>query len=614
MRSVVLSILLVAAGVCPSVAQSPFSKAAAAFEIVKKHSDIELHADGSFLDADEVAIRALTEQGAQALRQTTLSFTQGYQSFEVKSAYTLKADGTRLDVPPNSILYGHGATTAPGFEDLKTMTIVFPNLEAGDQIVLVTLFRQDVPWFKNHFSNVVAFSRAIAVRDEKLEITAPADYPLFIDAAGVEGGERETVGGKNHWSWRFHNDAPVPPESGAVTDIAGGPHVVVSSFPSQASAAQVYAELFRDRAEVTPEIQALADRLTAGTADRREQARLLYEWVSTHISYVAIVLGAGGFVPHRAAQVLENRYGDCKDHVMLLEALLAAKGIQSSAALINTDNTYRLTSVATPFAFDHLITYVPELKLYLDSTARFAPFGVLPISDSGKPVLLVASGEVARTPVGTARESTLRSVETLKIAKDGSAVGDTKVDAAGPVAVDMRAAFTAIPPDKEADYFRYVMGPDAEGTLDRGNIGELSQHYVFGAHYRLTNLARFPGPGALPGGMAYKPFSFGSIIADTLPPTRTRDYVCPAVSADEDLTVELPPGTEITFLPKSEAIETGGIRLQTSFQSLKGNVIHEQASLRIEHPEATCSPDYYARVRGGLERMLGALRAQIIYK
>ena len=74
--------------------------------------------------------------------------------------------------------------------------------------------------------------------------------------------------------------------------------------------------------------------MTAGERDRRAQARKLYEWVSVNIRYVNIVLGAGGFVPHKAADVLKNGYGDCKDHVMLLEALLAAKGIKSSPVLI----------------------------------------------------------------------------------------------------------------------------------------------------------------------------------------------------------------------------------------------------------------------------------------
>ena len=88
--------------------------------------------------------------------------------------------------------------------------------------------------------------------------------------------------------------------------------------------------------------------------------------------------------------MLANRYGDCKDHAALLEALLAAAGIDSTGALINSDNAYRLPRVPTLGVFNHVITYVPSLDLYLDSTAESIAAGYLPSSDLGKPVLLTS--------------------------------------------------------------------------------------------------------------------------------------------------------------------------------------------------------------------------------
>ena len=85
------------------------------------------------------------------------------------------------------------------------------------------------------------------------------------------------------------------------------------------------------------------------------------------------MLGAGGFIPHEAGEVLQSRYGDCKDHVMLLEALLAAKGIKSTPVLIDGMENYRLSAAGTPFAFDHMITYVPEFDLFLNLPRRAMP-------------------------------------------------------------------------------------------------------------------------------------------------------------------------------------------------------------------------------------------------
>ena len=87
-------------------------------------------------------------------------------------------------------------------------------------------------------------------------------------------------------------------------------------------------------------MQALADRLTAGAAEQREVALRLYHYVASEIRYVAAFLGDGRVVPRDAETVLAEGWGDCKDHSALLQALLAAKGIEAQPALISLRDTY----------------------------------------------------------------------------------------------------------------------------------------------------------------------------------------------------------------------------------------------------------------------------------
>ena len=83
---------------------------------------------------------------------------------------------------------------------------------------------------------------------------------------------------------------------------------------------------------------------------------------------------------------------------MLLQALLTFKERESSPVLIDAGSGQpHLPAAASPFLFDHLITYIPGLKLFVDSTAQFAQFGTLPESDAGEPVLVVAEGKLAVT-------------------------------------------------------------------------------------------------------------------------------------------------------------------------------------------------------------------------
>jgi hypothetical protein len=128
----------------------------------------------------------------------------------------------------------------------------------------------------------------------------------------------------------------------------------------------------------------LADDIRAGTSDRREQAHRIYDWVSEHIRYVAAFLGNGGYEPYDATSILDSGSGDCKDHVVLLQALLKAKGVENIPVLINAGNRYGCRAAIPPLS-NHVLSYLPEFDPYADSTVGAAPFGTLPADEYGKP-------------------------------------------------------------------------------------------------------------------------------------------------------------------------------------------------------------------------------------
>ena len=214
----------------------------------------------------------------------------------------------------------------------------------------------------------------------------------------------------------------------------------VSTEPDYAAFARDYAAFIGPHMRVTPRIRALAARIAGGAASRREQARLLYEWVDAHIRYVALYLGDGALEPHDAESVLASGWGDCKDHVVLLNALLAARGIAADFVMLDLGNQYTLSDPPTFAQLNHAISYLPEFDLYADSTALLAPFGTLPFSEYGKPAVhaLVAGQVLRRVPALPPGAATmeLRTVATLH--DDGSISGETATQATGPFAIELR--------------------------------------------------------------------------------------------------------------------------------------------------------------------------------
>ena len=121
---------------------------------------------------------------------------------------------------------------------------------------------------------------------------------------------------------------------------------------------------------------------------------------------------------------MANRYGDCKDHAILMQALLAAVGIQSSTALVSSgDARTRLSTVGSIAPLNHAITYVPSLDMYVDSTDQFSPFGTLSFEVMDKPTVLTALGRLGRTPRTMADENVVRTTIDMVIQPDGTIEG-----------------------------------------------------------------------------------------------------------------------------------------------------------------------------------------------
>jgi hypothetical protein len=299
---------------------------------------------------------------------------------------------------------------------------------------------------------------------------------------------------------------------------------------------------------------------------------------------------------------------------MLLEALLAAKGIKSSPVLIRAaENIYKLPPSPSPFVFNHLISWIPEFQLFTDSTAQYAPFGVLPSSDAGREVVIVTTGKVARTPAMTAANSSLTAVSTVTVNSDGSADTESKFAATGALAIDLRGGMAALPPDRDDDYFRAALGPGSSGKFLRGQPENFAERYEFSARYHTAHMANMPGPGALPAALAFKPFSFGVLAGQNLPPTRQEDYVCASGTYREEVTATLPASTGVSTLPQGKSIALEGMALETVYENPTPNTIKHHAMLKLDRPPV-CRAQDYAKIRPGLSSMMDALYAQILYK
>jgi len=622
-RSIFLSFLIGASAVLlssfPARADDAKKDFAGYTKYVWYHAHYDVNPNGTHVETHAWALKVLTEQGVSAANHSSVSFSDRLQTLELLSAYTLKQDGRKINVPAGN--YQDETNTGRGnanpmFSDIRTKTVAFPDVAAGDTVVLSYKVTQKEATFPGNFSLLQSFSKFEVYDEVQISLSAPTSLGLRVYSRGVEGGEAPSTDGRHNWAWSYRNQQVATPEDGSVSSLDYGPLIVATTFKDYAAVAEAYNARAKAKSEPTDHIRKLANDLTRNAHTPREQSKALYDWVSHNIKFAGNCVGNGSVVPHDVDVVLANRMGDCKDHTALLQALLAAKGIASTPVLINAESAYTLPEAPCIEAFDHVISYIPSLDLYADSTSEYTPFGSLPAVDAGKPVVHTAGFTgIRHTPTANWKDNGSHTTTVLNIHPDGSADGETEVDAMGESAERTRYGMTYVQPNMEDSMVRGALaanGFTGTGILIKGDLKDLTDLYRYGSKYKISDAMNLPGPGAI-----YIRSPFGSSVSRVLEsanePDPTVDFGCMGDYSKEEFTIHLPKDVKVRAMPRNVEIK-GKYQTYKATYELKGNTITAVREMEDHTPGPVCAPAVEAEYKKFAMGVRKDLRAQLLYE
>ena len=228
---------------------------------------------------------------------------------------------------------------------------------------------------------------------------------------------------------------------------------------------QNYLEQIRHRLTPDPSLKTVAERFTKNLPDQATKIAELARRVRRDISYTAIEFGYRAIIPQPAAVTLHNRFGDCKDHAVLLHGLLEAAGIPSYLALIHSSTPLHPDFPALS-QFDHMIVAIPAGKDrfdFIDPTDKFlepVP-GSAPLGLAGRQALVLnpSRPHLASTPDAMAPSA--GTLERLVTVTDGKDLHITdQLSLSGPAAATLRAQLATIAPGEQLPTVRRLLGLD----------------------------------------------------------------------------------------------------------------------------------------------------------
>jgi tetratricopeptide (TPR) repeat protein/transglutaminase-like putative cysteine protease len=413
-------------------------------------------------------IRSLTAQGRDAISKIQVPYVGAYEDVEFHFVRTIKKDGTVVDGNPASAFDSApaGNPLLPMFTDTRLKIALPPNLDTGDAVdyeaVLHTRkWPKDGEFWFIHYPN-----RVIPVASETVALDLPADRHLAFYENPDAKGKTETANGRVIHRWVVKNPIGAKPSADGVPAL-----FAVSSITNWKDFGSWIHSLNARAAEPTPEISALAAKLTQGKATDQERIAALYGFVATKIRYIAVAFGIGRLQPHLASAVLHNGYGDCKDQTALLSALLTASGFKPKAVLTTPGAGVRIRDVPLTTQFSHEFTALemPSGRVFLDPSLGPAAPQVMGLGVRGRAALLVGDGDSAlieipaKPPVPSLTAIDLKG----RIGADGAFDGALHFELRGLPEVGVRRVFLdAALPDKEK-LLRQLAGPEMKDAVIR---------------------------------------------------------------------------------------------------------------------------------------------------
>ena len=331
--------------------------------------DRQLRIDGaSAWDYFHVVRVVDSAAGLATVAQIALEFDPGYQTFTLHRLAVVRQGKaiSQLERGRIQLLQRETQLERQIYDGRVTMSVVLEDVRVGDEVDFAYSIRGSNPVFDGKFvgSEIMASHRG-PVANYQVRLLAPEARRIAhrIGPSDV-GVESKVVSGVRETVFRRQSVAQFSPEPGAPASVVLAQQVEFSEFADWGAVARWGAALF-DAPAASPEVDALAAQLRAQHGERQGQLLAALDFVQREVRYFGTEIGAGSHRPAPPQQVLSQRFGDCKDKVALLLALLRRLDFQATPVLVSAYLHGQIRrALASPLAFDHVI-----VRIDFDNTA-----------------------------------------------------------------------------------------------------------------------------------------------------------------------------------------------------------------------------------------------------
>lgn len=452
---------------------------------------VKVHSDGSSVEDRTEMLKALDAIGARELQAYRVPYQAQRQSVSVVDGSAVTGDAPEVPLGPSDIRDQvlPAAAGAPAYSNSRQVTAQFHGVSVGTVVRIHVRRVTRQPFLPGMFSAFDVLPRTRPIQEFSYELTAPGALRLQVEAGGVKGGMTHD-GDTDHWSFIA---AKLPALYNVATTsalIAKSPYVVVSGAGTDANLAKAYVMRTRAPQHISLELQQLADSIGADAIDPDTLTKRYYAWINDHVRLVDLPLQMGLTKPRAAQDILLSGYGTAEDRVIVLQALMGAKGLGAEIGLVpSMPVSWNLRIAANTSFYDRVLLIAGGGRQALDIGEPVLELGEYGPRDRGKfGVRMSPTGQTApfQVPVPDAANFASSVSTQITFGKDGSLVGTAKIADFGDAAATDRRLLTLSPTQFEAMLGRHApRGMELKlSSMDEPAVAK--DTFDFGASFHLA--------------------------------------------------------------------------------------------------------------------------------
>jgi hypothetical protein len=371
------------------------------------------------------------------------------------------------------------------YTDDRVVQAPLPAVAQGSVVEFEFVVREHHPLFP--YGNVERhyFGEFFPVNLARLVVSYPQNLQVRYASYLLPNLNIHRMDRQNRTSLIFEQQQMEPVESAEANlpaDVPGWPAVALSTGISWQEVAAAYGSIIDQRISQSDLRGWIGQTIRKGESIQTTGGKLLSKLHQT-VRYTGVEFGQASIVPANPEEVLNRKYGDCKDQASLLVQMLRQSGIPAYVALLRPAPGWDIEKDLPGLGlFTHAIVYVPgKPEYWIDPTDELAGFGVLPVMDQGRWALVAAPGSVGllKTPSLQAEENVLLEVRTFTLPEIGKAHVFEVTKTTGAIGLDYRHDYEGSDPkdiqtglDDYAKDEYLALTPVHYHTTDPSNLSE----------------------------------------------------------------------------------------------------------------------------------------------